>query len=53
MLSLKFAIRAGCEISDYYMKKSLEDEKFAQYLLNSDSEYYNTLVNETSISLNQ
>ena len=50
LLSVKFAIRAGCEISDYYMIESLKDEKFASYLKNSDNKYYDSLVNGSAMS---
>ena len=43
LLSSRYAVRAGVATSDYYMMKSLGNEKFDYYLKNSDSDYYEAL----------
>lgn len=42
-LSARYAIRANCVTSDYYMKKCFENKEFGEYLKSSDEDYYNAL----------
>ena len=42
-LSARYAIRANCVTSDYYMQKCLGDKDFDLYLKSSDEDYYNAL----------
>ena len=43
-LSARYAIRANCVTSDYYMQKCLGDKMFDDFLKNSDEDYYNALL---------
>ena len=43
VLSARYAIRAGCTTSDYYMLKSLGKDGFDLYMINSDKDYYEGL----------
>ena len=42
-LSARYAIRAGCATSDYYMQKCLGNKEFDQYLKSTDEDYYEAL----------
>lgn len=43
LLSSRYAVRAGVATSDYYMMKCIGNNKFDNYMKNSDQDYYEAL----------